>query len=140
MPCAFACTSVRRLLATLRAVLCDLCACMDAVSHWAQGINGAGKTTTLKALSGDLVPTTGTATIAGFDVITEQLKLRRLLGYVYQLVVPHSCGARCAVAAHVTGGSVAALRSLLKRAHRDPQCADSLCEWRHMDVAMPTPV
>ncbi len=47
-----------------------------------QGINGAGKTTTLKMLSGDLLPTSGTASIAGFDVITEQLQLRRLLGCV----------------------------------------------------------
>ena len=46
------------------------------------GINGAGKTTTLKMLSGDHVPTSGTAAVAGFDIVTEQLQLRRLLGCV----------------------------------------------------------
>ena len=44
------------------------------------GINGAGKTSALKVLGGELVPTSGSATIAGFDVITEQMKLRKLLG------------------------------------------------------------
>lgn len=48
------------------------------------GINGAGKTTTLQILSGDAVPTTGTATICGLDIMTEQLSVRRLLGYCPQ--------------------------------------------------------
>ena len=46
------------------------------------GINGAGKTTTLKMLSGEILPTQGTATIAGFNILTQQLQLRRLLGSV----------------------------------------------------------
>ena len=44
------------------------------------GINGAGKTTTLKMLSGDVLPTTGQATIAGYDVLRQQLQARRLIG------------------------------------------------------------
>ncbi len=46
------------------------------------GINGAGKTSSLKVLGGELVPTSGSAMIAGFDVITEQMKIRKLLGSV----------------------------------------------------------
>jgi len=31
------------------------------------GVNGAGKTTTFKSLTNDLVPTSGTVSISGFD-------------------------------------------------------------------------
>jgi ATP-binding cassette subfamily A (ABC1) protein 3 len=48
------------------------------------GINGAGKTTTLKMLSGDEIPTKGTATLGSFDILREQMKVRRLLGYCPQ--------------------------------------------------------
>lgn len=48
------------------------------------GINGAGKTTTLEILSGDLFPTRGTARLGGFDILSEQLKVRRLIGYCPQ--------------------------------------------------------
>ena len=53
------------------------------------GINGAGKTTTLKMLSGDVLPSKGSASIAGFDILTQQMQLRRLLGCV---CVPVSSG------------------------------------------------
>ena len=48
------------------------------------GINGAGKTTTLKILSGDEIPTRGTATLGGCDILTQQIEVRRLLGYCPQ--------------------------------------------------------
>jgi len=48
------------------------------------GINGAGKTTTLQMLSGDVLPSSGTASLAGFDIISQQPKVRRLLGYAPQ--------------------------------------------------------
>ncbi|CAM9183085.1 unnamed protein product [Sphacelaria rigidula] len=48
------------------------------------GINGAGKSTTLGILSGDISPTAGEATIAGHDILTEQSKLRRYIGYCPQ--------------------------------------------------------
>ena len=48
------------------------------------GINGAGKTSTLQILSGDVLPTSGSAQLAGLDIITQQLAVRRLLGYCPQ--------------------------------------------------------
>ena len=48
------------------------------------GINGAGKTSTLKILSGDLIPTRGTAKLGGFDILKQQVLVRRLLGYCPQ--------------------------------------------------------
>ena len=46
------------------------------------GPNGAGKTTALRILCGLLEPTEGQATIGGFDVQSDPLAARRLLGYV----------------------------------------------------------
>lgn len=46
------------------------------------GPNGAGKTTTLRMLTGYLPPTTGTASIAGFDIVNQTLEARRHLGYL----------------------------------------------------------
>jgi ABC-type multidrug transport system fused ATPase/permease subunit len=48
------------------------------------GINGAGKTTTLQMLSGDVLPSAGTALICGFDILREQEEVRRCLGYCPQ--------------------------------------------------------
>ena len=46
------------------------------------GPNGAGKTTTIKMLSTLLIPTSGQAKVAGFDVATEEREVRRRLGVV----------------------------------------------------------
>ncbi|EGZ11630.1 lipid exporter ABCA1 family [Phytophthora sojae] len=48
------------------------------------GINGAGKTTTMKMMTGDILPTTGSGTLGGFDILGEQLEVRRLIGYCPQ--------------------------------------------------------
>src|SRR5687767_7328767 len=44
------------------------------------GHNGAGKTTTIRCLAGILEPTSGTARVAGYDVIEQPRAVRRLVG------------------------------------------------------------
>lgn len=46
------------------------------------GPNGAGKSTTVKMLTGMLKPSYGTARIAGFDVVSDPLEVKRRIGYV----------------------------------------------------------
>ena len=48
------------------------------------GANGAGKTTALKMLTGLLHPTSGTASVAGFDVSKKPEQVKRRIGYMSQ--------------------------------------------------------
>jgi ABC-2 type transport system ATP-binding protein len=48
------------------------------------GPNGAGKSTTINMLCTLLTPTSGTAWVAGFDVVREQALVRRHIGLVFQ--------------------------------------------------------
>ena len=48
------------------------------------GANGAGKTTAMRMLCGLLTPSSGKATIAGFDIYSETEKIKRSIGYMSQ--------------------------------------------------------
>ena len=48
------------------------------------GANGAGKTTAMRMLCGLSYPTSGKATVAGFDVYKEQEKIKKSIGYMSQ--------------------------------------------------------
>jgi ABC-2 type transport system ATP-binding protein len=47
------------------------------------GPNGAGKTTTIKMLITLLIPTAGTASVLGFDVVRDAREVRKRIGYVF---------------------------------------------------------
>src|SRR5208282_5828414 len=46
------------------------------------GPNGAGKSTTLKMLTGMIEPTSGAASIAGFDLLKNPVEVKRHVGFV----------------------------------------------------------
>jgi ABC-2 type transport system ATP-binding protein len=48
------------------------------------GPNGAGKTTTIRILTGQLVPSGGSAHVAGFDCATQSDRIKPLVGVVFE--------------------------------------------------------
>ncbi len=49
------------------------------------GPNGAGKTTTMRMLTCFLPPTSGQATVAGFDVLEQPLEVKKRIGYLPEM-------------------------------------------------------
>ncbi len=55
----------------------------DGEIHGLLGPNGAGKTTLVKILATILIPTSGSASVLGFDVSTEEAEVRPRIGLVF---------------------------------------------------------
>jgi ABC-2 type transport system ATP-binding protein len=49
------------------------------------GPNGAGKTTTMRMLTCFLPPTSGTASVAGFDVLEQPMEVKKRIGYLPEM-------------------------------------------------------
>ncbi len=65
----------------------DLSICVQAGEVFGLlGPNGAGKTTTIKMLTTLLPPTSGTARVAGLDIVRQAGDVRRVIGYVPQML------------------------------------------------------
>src|SRR4029450_1795633 len=74
--------NLSRTFNTLRAVD-DISFSVDAGEIFGfLGHNGAGKTTTIRMLRGELLPTSGRGRVAGCDIVTEQQRLKPLIGVV----------------------------------------------------------
>jgi ABC-2 type transport system ATP-binding protein len=50
------------------------------------GPNGAGKSTTMKIVTGFMPPSSGSVTVAGYDIVSESLSARRHIGYLPETV------------------------------------------------------
>jgi ABC-2 type transport system ATP-binding protein len=48
------------------------------------GANGSGKSTTIRMLCGIITPTSGTGTVAGFDILTQSEEIKHSIGYMSQ--------------------------------------------------------
>ncbi|GAA3793984.1 ATP-binding cassette domain-containing protein [Sphaerisporangium flaviroseum] len=112
------------------------------------GPNGAGKSTTLRMLTSLLPPTSGTATVAGCDVVSDPAGVRARIGYVGQknsageafrvydeLVTQGRCYGLTPSAARRRAGEVLTLLDLEPLAKRKPGTLSG-GQRRRLDIAM----
>lgn len=81
------------------------------------GTNGAGKSTTFKMLSGDVLPSKGTALLGHRDVLTDQIAVRALIGYCPQFnaLLPRlTCREHLELFARIKGISESNLECVVK--------------------------
>lgn len=71
-----------RMRGQVKAVDCISFTCMSGQIFGLLGPNGAGKTTTLRILSTVLKPHSGTAVVAGCDVLRDPQKVREKIGFI----------------------------------------------------------
>lgn len=91
------------------------------------GPNGAGKTTTLRAITGFLAPTSGSVSVAGFDVAERPLEAKRRIGYLPEstpLYPDMRVGEFLAFVCRVKGITGTALRDELGRVMAATHIAD----------------
>jgi len=93
------------------------------------GPNGAGKSTTMKMVTGFLTPTSGTAIVAGHDVIKEPLAVKLSIGYL-----PEGAPAYPDMTPESFLKFVARVRGLSGRAARDR--IERVVELTHIDGVM----
>jgi gliding motility-associated transport system ATP-binding protein len=77
------------------------------------GPNGAGKTTTMRILTGFVPPTSGTARVAGYDVVADPKEVKRRIGYLPEhppLYKEMTVGAYLSFVARIKGVSGKRLR------------------------------
>ena len=49
------------------------------------GPNGAGKTTTIRMLTGQMLPTSGGAMVAGYDILSESKQIKPKIGVIFEI-------------------------------------------------------
>ncbi|WP_018150139.1 ATP-binding cassette domain-containing protein [Leeia oryzae] len=81
------------------------------------GPNGAGKTTLIKMLTTLLAPSSGAATVAGFDVVSQPVEVRRRIGYVPQML--SADGALTAIENLTLSASLYGLRGAVRKQRID---------------------
>lgn len=83
------------------------------------GPNAAGKTTTMRILAGYMPPSSGEAKVAGYDVITQSLDVRRHIGYM-----PESIALYGEMTVHAYLNFMATIRGMKKRKARIEEVMD----------------
>src|ERR1700755_2051856 len=77
------------------------------------GPNGAGKSTTMRMITGFIPPSSGTASVGGFDMIDNPIPAKRLIGYL-----PENAPAYTDMTVHGFLGFAAEIRGLRGEAKR----------------------